>query len=111
MREAPAEVPAITRWYRGAGRFRERLSHSEGECRQPLDKRILDRPYTAVMPIADILIHIEAEIARLKQARDILADGEVKALTRKKRILSPEGRQRIAEGQQRRWAAKRKLPS
>jgi hypothetical protein len=70
------------------------------------------------MAIENILTEIDAEIARLKQARALLAtlgnattDAEVKvkkspaaAKSRKKRVLSAEARKRIADAQHRRWA-------
>ena len=76
------------------------------------------------MSISEILRRLDAEIERLQQARDLLAgratvivtaptgEMEIKSATstKKRRTLSPEGRQRIAEGQRRRWAAQ-KVPS
>jgi hypothetical protein len=70
------------------------------------------------MAIENILVEIDAEIARLKQARALLAtlgsattDAGVKvkklpatAKPRKKRVLSAEARKRIADAQHRRWA-------
>jgi hypothetical protein len=71
------------------------------------------------MDIAGILAELDAEIAKLEHARALLTIGakrgrgwlkNVAHLERpaKKRNLSPEGRARIAEGQRRRWAAKKK---
>lgn len=77
------------------------------------------------MGMAEILTSIDREIAQLKQARELLADGAsrgrsagslkrvaakntVKAATRKKRVLTPEGRKRIAEAQKHRWEAQKK---
>jgi len=59
-----------------------------------------------------IIAAIDDEINRLKQVRILLqsATGQriipagVAAKTAKKRILSPEARQRIAAAQKRRWA-------
>jgi hypothetical protein len=73
--------------------------------------------------VSQILIEIDSEIARLQQARDLLAGGTaakrgrptaaakaakapVKAETKRK--LSPEGRRKIAEAMKRRWAERRK---
>ncbi len=74
----------------------------------------------------DVLAAIDKEIARLQQARDILAgedeevDGTARAVGRPaaakkrvgrpagtKRVLSPEARKRIAEAQKKRWAAQK----
>jgi hypothetical protein len=77
------------------------------------------------MAIAEILASIDREIAQLKQARALLngaakqqskRGGSGKAAAGKspipakarKRVLSPEGRKRIAEAQKQRWAAQRK---
>jgi len=66
-----------------------------------------------------ILAEIDAEIARLRQVRALLAgSGKVThklnglragrtSAPRKKRNLSPEARKRIADAQRRRWAAQR----
>ncbi len=73
------------------------------------------------MAIENILAQIDSEIARLKQARDLLATigtagakagrkaSKVGAKTkpRKKRVLSAEARKRIADAQRKRWAAQR----
>ncbi len=71
------------------------------------------------MTIESILSEIDAEIARLTQARKLLAHaGAVttagvrhkalpKAKARKKRVLSPEARKRIADAQRKRWAAQK----
>jgi len=75
------------------------------------------------MSIDSILLQIDAEIARLTQARSLLANiAEVtsKAIerktkkspakvktARKTRVLSPEARKRIADAQRKRWAAQR----
>ena len=73
------------------------------------------------MAIDSILALIDAEIARLTQARSLLANlgtvsvavvapkatkAPVKA-KRKKRVLSPEARKRIADAQRKRWAAQK----
>jgi hypothetical protein len=74
------------------------------------------------MAIDSIVSLIDAEIARLTQVRSLLANaGKVptivtatktknapaKAKTRKKRVLSPEARKRIADAQRKRWAAQK----
>ena len=73
------------------------------------------------MAVKDLIEEIDAEIARLKAARSLLAtapDSEVRRgrprkttetstpvqPAKKKRNLSPEGRARIAEAVKRRWA-------
>ena len=68
------------------------------------------------MNTQDILTALDQEIARLRQVRDLLSDAqsvnaptrsapEKKAgSTRKKRVLSPEARARIADAQRARWA-------
>jgi hypothetical protein len=84
------------------------------------------------MAIKDVLALLDAEIATLKEARQLLkADSTgsaaprkagrprkaenallttatTAAKTKKKRNLSPEGRARIAEAVKRRWAAQKK---
>ncbi len=73
------------------------------------------------MAISEILASIDREIAHLKQARALLT-GEAAAPEKKtggarktaaakptkKRVLTPEGRRRIAEAQKQRWAAQKK---
>ena len=70
------------------------------------------------MAIENILTEIDAEIARLQQARALLATlgtaapkagrkakkAPAKAKSRKKRVLSAEARKKIADAQHRRWA-------
>ena len=68
----------------------------------------------------DILTLIDAEIAQLQQARALIAGAVVRgpklksalhALTKipkAKRMMSPEGRARIAAAQKARWAAAKK---
>jgi len=76
--------------------------------------------YPQVMAIESILALLDAEIARLTQVRSLLANsGKVAAKaterkssaapvkTRKKRVLSPEARKRIADAQRKRWAAQK----
>jgi hypothetical protein len=71
--------------------------------------------YTAAMVFKGILAQIDLEIARLQQARALLASTEITGKrgqtartvakpTKKKRNLTPEGRARIAEAVKRRWA-------
>jgi hypothetical protein len=69
------------------------------------------------MAIETILSQIDAEIARLNQARALLANSGALHLSsgtqmnstgiRKKHVLSPEARKRIADAQRRRWAAQK----
>jgi hypothetical protein len=73
------------------------------------------------MAIENILAQIDSEIARLQQARKLLANigitstktagtakkAVAKARPAKKRILSAEARKRIADAQRKRWAAAR----
>jgi len=77
--------------------------------------------YSVSMAIEDILAQIDSEIARLTQARALLASlgsasitsgrkaakTSAKAKTRKKRFLSADARKRIADAQRKRWAAVR----
>lgn len=71
----------------------------------------------------EILAAIDQEIARLKEARKLLGGSSVgnglmqarlghgtgdELAARKKRILSPEARQRIANAQKKRWAKQKK---
>lgn len=72
------------------------------------------------MSIAEIVKELDAEIARLQEAKHLLsglsgngsASGmrhpSAAAAGRKRRVLSPEARQRIAEAQRKRWAAQKK---
>lgn len=71
------------------------------------------------MPIAEIVKELDAEIARLQQAKQLLTglagNGSSSGTHpgrpvagRKKRILSADARQRIAEAQRKRWAAQKK---
>jgi hypothetical protein len=73
------------------------------------------------MAIENILAQIDSEIARLQQARKLLANigataasagraakrTAAKAKPAKKRRISAAGRKRIAEAQRKRWAAQR----
>lgn len=74
------------------------------------------------MSIDLIVQQIDSEIARLTQARALLAgigksvtvspavaakSAPVKAAKKKKRVLSPEARKRIADAQRKRWAAQK----
>ena len=73
------------------------------------------------MSIENLLSTIDAEIARLQQARALIAGTRrgtgtrAKATTtaaapkkRVRRTLGPEARKRIAEAQRKRWAAQKK---
>jgi hypothetical protein len=59
------------------------------------------------MPIPEILRQIDAEIARLKRVRNILADETSGPKLKAKRTFSAEARQRIGEAQRRRRAAEK----
>jgi hypothetical protein len=73
------------------------------------------------MTIDSIVAQIDAEIARLTQARTLLSSaGKINISAagvngatvpakkgRKKRVLSAEARKRIADAQRKRWAAQR----
>jgi len=74
----------------------------------------------SLMAIDSIVAQIDAEIARLTQVRALLATTGKLATkltavktkgaagkTRKKRVLSPEARKRIADAQRKRWAAQK----
>jgi hypothetical protein len=72
--------------------------------------------------VAEILKQIDGEIAQLQHARALLAGKGVAAkrkakaaparkAAKKKRVLSPEGRKRIAEAVKRRWAEQKKAAS
>jgi hypothetical protein len=69
--------------------------------------------------VSQILTEIDNEIGRLQQARNLLAGGTDHHISRggskvstparkKKRKLSAEGRQKIAEAMKRRWMERRK---
>lgn len=74
------------------------------------------------MEVSRILAEIDAQIAKLQQARALLSGETVKrgpgrpkgvavskpAKKTAKRILSAEARKRIADAQRRRWAERRK---
>ena len=70
--------------------------------------------------VNQILVEIDNEIARLQEARNLLAGGSVRGAKRgkaavkrasSKRKMSTEGRRRIAEAMKRRWAERRKEAS
>ena len=77
--------------------------------------------YSISMAIENILAQLDSEIARLKQARALLATigtgsttsgrkagkTTAKGKPRKKRVLSADARKRIADAQRKRWAAVR----
>ena len=58
-----------------------------------------------------LLSAIDEEIARLTQARTLLAGNtnhiKVKPGPKKERVLSPEARKRIGDAQRKRWAAQK----
>lgn len=58
------------------------------------------------MTLDNIIASIDAEIARLEQARALFSTETSNAgsATRKRRKLSPAARKRIAEAQRKRWA-------
>jgi hypothetical protein len=76
------------------------------------------------MTIEEILLHIDAEISRLTAARDLVAGTVVSKVARSprksglavpkpraqraKRVISPEGRARIAAAQKLRWAKQKR---
>lgn len=69
------------------------------------------------MSVMDLISSIDAEIARLQQARTILAgldafspkaNAPAAKPRPKKRQMSAEARARIAEAQRKRWAAQKK---
>jgi len=78
------------------------------------------------LAITDVVAQIDAEIAKLQQAKALLSDTTVAAPGRgrpkgsknaksvspakkaAKRRLSPEGRKRIAEAMKKRWAERKK---
>ena len=64
------------------------------------------------MTIESIIASIDAELARLEQARALIATETSKdgAVHRKPRKLSPAARKRIAEAQRMRWAKQKRLP-
>ena len=80
------------------------------------------------MALTDVIAQIDAEIAKLQQAKTLLSGAPAvksgrgrpkgsknaakvvaKAAVKTKRKLSPEGRKAIAEAMKRRWAERRKL--
>ncbi len=63
------------------------------------------------MTTTTIIAAIDAEIARLEQAKKLLNDtpsGAPKPVTKVKRNLSPEARARIAAAQKKRWAKQKR---
>jgi hypothetical protein len=83
------------------------------------ESEFLNYPFS--MAIENILAQIDSEIARLSQARRLLATlgsaastagrkpkkAAAKTKPRKKHVLSAEARKRIADAQRKRWAAQR----
>jgi hypothetical protein len=80
--------------------------------------------HLSAMTIEEILLHIDAEISRLTEARDLVAGTAVTKVARSprksglvapkpralrtKRVISPEGRARIAAAQKLRWAKQKR---
>ena len=76
------------------------------------------------MTTEEILLHIDAEISRLTEARDLIAGAATTKISRSprksglaapkpralraKRIISPEGRARIAAAQKLRWSKQKR---
>ncbi len=75
------------------------------------------------MEVSRIIAEIDAQISKLRQARELLSgtattagkgpgrpkgSKNVKAAAPQKRKLSPEGRKRIADAMKKRWAERRK---
>ena len=65
------------------------------------------------MDTNQIVIELDREIARLRQARELLSNGGARGGKpvegdRIKRVLSPEAREKIAAAQRLRWAKSKK---
>lgn len=63
------------------------------------------------MTTTKIIAAIDAELARLKQAKTLLnavSSGAPKTAMKVKRNISPEARARIAAAQKKRWAAQKR---
>jgi hypothetical protein len=60
------------------------------------------------MSLENVLASIDSEIARLEQARKLLAGSGVKKSTKPRGAISAAARKKIAAAQRRRWAAVRK---
>jgi hypothetical protein len=98
------------------------------EKRESAKDRVARQSYNPGMALNDVLSLLDAEIARFKAARAILAAGSMVTAAplkagrppkvqpaspkvpkhKKKRNLTPEGRARIAEAVKRRWANQKK---
>lgn len=70
------------------------------------------------MEVKTIIAELDKEIARLKEARTLLAGGSISSRAGKKSSVKPrkgtmsaEGRRRIAEAMKKRWAERRKQQS
>jgi hypothetical protein len=89
----------------------------------PADGKNLLFGYAPGVNLKEMIAELDQEIARLEQARQLLASGEGNAASRPqrgrpartagaaskgKRRMSPEGLARIREAQKRRWAAQRR---
>lgn len=66
--------------------------------------------YTAHVNTSKLLSELDKQIARLREARNLLADESVAPArkTSRKRNLSKDARAKMAAAQKRRWAAYRK---
>jgi hypothetical protein len=68
----------------------------------------------SAMTINDLVASIDSEIARLQQARELLTGTRTRnskataGPTKVRRILSAEGRKRIADAQRKRWVAQKR---
>jgi hypothetical protein len=70
------------------------------------------------MSLNDVISAIDSEIARIEEARDLLTgpgtkthakkSASTKSAKRKRTLMSPEARERIADAQRERWAVQNK---
>jgi hypothetical protein len=102
------------------------FTHKKDGCSKQIDGKIASEKY---MEVSRILAEIDAQIAKLQQARQLLSGTDVvvragrgrpkgsknvvakvapEAAAPRKRKLSPEGRKRIADAMKKRWAERRK---
>ena len=93
--------------------------------RSKLGNTVFREIHSAMMTTEEILSHIDAEIARLTAARDLFAGMSTPQVSRgprktgtaaikstagrAKRVISPEGRARIAAAQKLRWAKQKRV--
>jgi hypothetical protein len=65
------------------------------------------------MALAEIVVALDGEIARLRQVRALLTDSNDHTATsrgpRKKHVMSAEARKRIGDAQRKRWANWKKV--